>query len=171
MIETDRLILLPLTYEQLVQYARCDLSLERSLNVKEISRTISAELREALEHTIMPHVADTSRNPLFSTLWTAIEKTEHCMIGDLCILGEPLDNGEIEIGYGTYDAFQGKGFMTEMVGGIIAWARTQPEVRSIRASTDQSHIASCRVLQKNGFILQGETAHSLHWKLELYAEG
>ncbi len=39
--------------------------------------------------------------------------------------GEPNANGEIEIGYGTYDEFQGKGFLTEIVGGIIEWTKNQ----------------------------------------------
>lgn len=45
------------------------------------------------------------------------------MIGDLCIVGEPNQEGEIEIGYGVYDEFQGRGFMTEIVAGIAIWAK------------------------------------------------
>ena len=51
MIETKRLILQPLTYEQLVKYANCDNSLEAELNLNKSSRTISAELKEALENS------------------------------------------------------------------------------------------------------------------------
>ncbi|MFN8237393.1 MAG: GNAT family N-acetyltransferase [Chitinophagales bacterium] len=157
MIETKRLILRPLTYEQLVKYAKCDNSLEEELNLNITSRTISSELKEALEVTILPNVADTSKNYLYSTLWTAISKTENKMIGDLCIIGEPNADGEIEIGYGTYDKFQGKGFMTEIVGGIIEWAKIQPIVKSITASTDKTNKASFKVLEKNNFIKIGET--------------
>ena len=53
------------------------------------------------------------------------------MVGDLCIVGEPNANGEIEIGYGTYEEFQNKGFMTEVVRGIIEWAKAQITVKSI----------------------------------------
>jgi len=87
------------------------------------------------------------------------------MVGDLCIVGEPNEAGEIEIGYGTYDEFQGKGFMTEMVGGIIEWAKTQPFVKSIVASTNKTNTASFKVLQKNKFIKVGETDTLLIWKL------
>ncbi len=167
MIETKRLILKPLTYEQLVKYAKCDNSLEEELKVKESSRTISPELKEALENTILPNVADKTKNYLYSTLWTAISKSDNSMIGDLCIVGEPNENGEIEIGYGTYEEFQGRGFMTEVVGGIIEWARTQAEVRSIIASTDKTNTASFKVLQKNNFEQIGETESSYHWKLEI----
>jgi ribosomal-protein-alanine N-acetyltransferase len=104
---------------------------------------------------------------LYSTLWTAISKTENKMIGDLCIVGEPNTEGEIEIGYGTYAEFQSKGFMTEMVSGIIGWSKTQPLVKSIVASTDKTNPASFRVLEKNKFIKIGETETLFNWKLEL----
>ncbi|MEN9963303.1 MAG: hypothetical protein RL582_398 [Bacteroidota bacterium] len=165
MIETERLILKPLNYDQLVKYAICDNSLEAELNLNTSSRTISPELKEALEQTILPNVADKTRNYLYSTLWTAISKTENKMIGDLCIIGEPNSHGEIEIGYGTYEEFQNKGFMTEIVGGIIEWVKSQPTVKSIIASTDKTNIASYKVLQKNNFIKVGASDTSFKWEL------
>ena len=167
MIETERLILKPLTYEQLVKYINCDNSLEAELNLEETSRTISPDLKEAFEQTILPNVADKTKNYLYSTLWTAILKTENKMIGDLCIVGEPTEAGEIEIGYGTYDEFKNKGFMTEMVSGIVKWAKTQSKVKSIIASTDKTNTASFKVLQKNNFLKIGESETLLNWKLEM----
>ena len=134
--------------------------------VVELGRT-GGFVQEAFEKTILPNVADKTKNYLYSTLWTAISKTENKMIGDLCIVGEPNANGEIEIGYGTYDEFQGKGYMTEIVAGIIAWAKTQPAVKSIIASTDKTNTASFRVLEKNEFVKTGETETLLNWKMEL----
>jgi [ribosomal protein S5]-alanine N-acetyltransferase len=166
-IETARLILKPLTYEQLIKYTKCDNSLEEELNLKETSRTISPELKEAFEQTILPNVADKSKNYLYSTLWTAISKTDNKMVGDLCIVGEPNEEGEIEIGYGTYEEFQNKGFMTEMVSGIIEWAKTQSKVKSIIASTEKSNIASFKVLVKNMFVKISETDTLLSWRLKL----
>ena len=167
MIETERLILRPLTYEQLKKYVRTDSSLEIELNLNESSGTISPELKEALEKTILPNVADTSKNYLFSTLWIAILKSENKMVGDLCIVGEPNESGEIEIGYGTFAEFQKRGFMTEIVEGIIKWAETQPKVFSIIASTDKDNIASLTVLKKNNFIKVEETDAKFNWKLRL----
>lgn len=167
MIETQRLTLKPLSYEQLVKYTKCDNSLEEELNLNETSRTISAELKEAFEQTILPNVADKSKNYLYSTLWTAISKTENKMVGDLCIVGEPNTDGEIEIGYGTYDEFQNKGFMSEIVSGIIIWSKTQPLVKAIIASTEKTNTASFKVLEKNNFIKISETETLYNWKLEI----
>ena len=167
MIETERLILKPLTYEQLVKYTKCDNSLEEELNLNKTSRTISPELKEAFEQTILPNVADTTKDYLYSTLWTAISKDANKMVGDICIVGEPNSNGEIEIGYGTYDEFQKQGFMTEAVSGIITWAKSQPKVFSIIASTEKNNIGSFTILLKNNFLKIGETETLFHWQLRL----
>lgn len=166
MIETKRLTIKPLTYNQLLKYTACDNSLELELNLKKSTRSISPELKEAFEQTILPNVADETKNYLFSTLWTAISKADSCMVGDLCIIGQPNEDGEIEIGYGTYDAFQNRGYMSEMVGGMVEWAKTQPNVKAIIASTEKENIASFRVLEKNNFIENGETETLKFWKLE-----
>ena len=128
---------------------------------------MSPALKEALVQTILPNVADTSKDYLFSTLWTVISKGDNQMVADLCIVGEPNAEGEIEIGYGTYDEFQNKGFMTEAVAGIIEWAYTQAGVKSILASTEKTNTPSFRVLEKNMFVKSGETDTLFNWRLRL----
>jgi len=167
MKETERLILIPLTYSQLLKYIKTDHSLEQELNLSDSTRIIPPELKEALENTILPNVKDSKRKYMFHTLWTIISKADHKMVADLCIVGEPNVAGEIEIGYGTYDEFQRKGFMTEAVGGIIEWAKTHDEVKSIIASTEKSNVASFTVLEKNNFKQIGETESLFNWRLSI----
>jgi len=165
MIETARLIIKPLTFEQLKKYIRLDNSLERDLNLNATARTISPELKDALEQTILPGVADPTKNYLFSTIWTIISKEENKMVGDLCFVGEPNVNGEIEIGYGTYEGFRKKGIMTEAVGAMINWSKKQPGIKAIIASTDKTNLDSSSVLEKNNFIKSGETENLNNWRL------
>jgi RimJ/RimL family protein N-acetyltransferase len=167
MIETERLIIKPLTYEQLTKYVRLDNSLETELDLNATSRTISADLKEALEQTILPNVADSNKNYLFSTIWTLISKTDNKMVGDLCFVGEPHADGVIEIGYGTYEEFRKRGFMTEAVGAMIKWAKKQPDIRTIIASTDKTNVDSYSVLQRNNFQKSGETETLYNWRLEI----
>lgn len=167
MIETERLLIRPLTYDQLIKYINADNSLEFELKLNTTSRTTSLELKEALENTILPSVADSSKNYLFSTLWTLILKEQNRMVGDLCFMGEPNKDGEIEIGYGTYEEFRGNGFMTEAVKGMINWAKNLPNVKSIIASTEKSNIASFSILERNNFIKTGETDTMFNWRLKI----
>jgi len=166
-IETERLIIMPLSYEQLIKYMRCDNSLEEELGLVSTTRTISNELKEALEQAILPNVADKNKDYLYSTIWTAISKVENKMVGDICMYGEPNEDGDVEIGYGTYDEFQNKGYMTEIVGGMVGRLKTQGRVRAVYASTEKSNVASYRVLEKNVFKKVGETENLLNWELKI----
>ena len=167
MIETKRLLLKPLTYSQLLKYIKSDDSLEEELNLNKTSRVIGPELKEAFEQTILPNVADPTKDYLYSTLWTAISKKENKMVGDLCFVGEPNEAGEVEIGYGTYEAFRNQGFMTEALAGMIAWAKDQHQIKSILANTKKTNDASFAVLEKNSFLKISETETMFNWKLTL----
>jgi len=105
-IETKRLILKPLTYQQMLKYIKNDNSLEAELTLNHSSMVLSPELKEALEQSIMPSLKDEKKNYLFSTLWTVINKDENKSVADVCFQGEPNEQGEIEIGYGTYEQHQ-----------------------------------------------------------------
>ena len=103
MVETARLIIKPLNYEQLLKYLRLDNSLEQEFDLHDSARSLSPSLKEAFEQSFLPNVADQTKNYLFFTLWTVIDKEERRMVADLCFTGEPNSEGEIEIGYGTYE--------------------------------------------------------------------
>jgi [ribosomal protein S5]-alanine N-acetyltransferase len=167
MIETNRLILKPLTYSQLLKYLGNDHALEKELGLNESLRVIPDELKEALVNTILPAVADQGKNYLFSTLWTIILKKVNRKVGDLCFYGEPGSSGEIEVGYGTYPEFRKQGFMTEALCGMVKWAENQPNVHSILASTERNNRASFGVLQKNNFVKTAESEILIHWRLNI----
>lgn len=167
MIQTFRLNLLPLSYDQLQKYIKNDQSLEKELNLKDSTRSISPELKEALQQTILPNVADPAKNYLYSTLWTIINRADRQMVADLCFVGEPNSDGEIEIGFGTYEQHQGHGYMTEAVTGMIKWVREQAGVKSIFAQTEMGNFASMSVLQKNGFVQLSSGEKLSSWRLDL----
>jgi ribosomal-protein-alanine N-acetyltransferase len=167
MLQTARLIIQPLTYDQLVKYIRADHSLEAELQLEPASIVISPDLKEALEQAILPNVADSRRNYLYYTLWTIISKRHNSMVGDICFVGEPNEAGEVEIGYGTYEHHQGKGYMTEAVQAMVQWAAQQPGINYIVASTLKDNTPSYAVLQKNGFIKTGESADLFHWRYSI----
>lgn len=166
-IETADLYLRPLNQNQLLQYIRMDPELEKGWNLNPVHRDISTELKEALEDTILPSVADKTKNYLFSTLWVVIRKDLNQMVAALCFKGEPNHLGEIEIGYGTFDLFQGRGYMTQAVAAIIPWAAQQSSVVSITAETEKSNQASIVVLEKNQFTQVNELGSKCYWKLNL----
>lgn len=166
MIDSKNLILKPLTQSQLIKYIANNQSLERDLKLNPTVKTITPELREALEETILPNMADTGKNHLFSTLWAIILKAESRMVGDVCFVGEPAEDGEVEIGYRTYDNYRSKGYITEAVSCLLSWAKRQDNVKSIFAQTAKNNVASWKILEKNNFEKVGEDDDLLSWRLK-----
>jgi len=165
MISSQNLILKPLSPNQLIKYIKNDNSLEAELKLNPTIKVITPGLRESIEETILPNVADSGKNHLFSTLWAIILKAESKMVGDVCFLGEPAEDGEIEIGYSIYEDFRGEGYMTEAVACIIEWAKRQDNVKSIFAQTAKDNPASWCILEKNNFEKVNEDGNLLSYKL------
>ena len=76
-------------------------------------------------------------------------------VGDLCFKGLSGE-GTAEIGYGIEEEHQGHGYATEAVTALVDWALNQPGVTCITAETEETNIASKRVLNKAGFAATGE---------------
>jgi RimJ/RimL family protein N-acetyltransferase len=59
------------------------------------------------------------------------------------------------MGYSIIKPFEGQGYATEAVAGLLRWAFEQPQVTSVTAETFPNHVASIRVMEKNNMILLG----------------
>lgn len=165
-LETMRLTIVPLNHDQLKLYMEPEHALERSLGLQTGSRTISKALSEALQKSILPKVAANPQDFLFLSIWTIISKKEGIMVGDLCFKGCPNDDGEVEIGYGTYETLQGRGYMTEAVGAVTNWALSQSDIKAVLAETAPDNLASHRVLEKNHFTRTYRLETAIFWKRE-----
>ncbi|MEE1945603.1 GNAT family N-acetyltransferase [Pedobacter sp. KR3-3] len=165
MIDTQRLKLLPLSHNQLAKYIANNGSLEAELGLSLRPERISSAMKRALQENLLPEATDTGRNHYFTTLWVLILKSVNGIIGDLCFVGEPDEDGEVEIGYATYEDFRNKGYMTEAVAAIIQWAKSQEDVKSIFAETAKDNPASFAVLTKNHFKKVGEADDLFYWRL------
>lgn len=165
-LQTARLRIIPLTPAQLTNYCAPDFSLENSLGATKIPRIVPEFLTNVIHNKILPSVSNPSKNYMYYTFWTIIAKQENIMVADCCFKGEPNEKGEIEIGYGTYPAFEGRGFMTEAVGEIVKWAFEQPNVQAVTAQTDPTNIASQKILEKNNFIQYGQTTENILWRID-----
>jgi len=68
----------------------------------------------------------------------------------------PPEDGEVEIGYAVLPQFQRRGYATEMVVALTAWALAQAGVERVIAEVKAENHPSLRVLAKAGFQLVGE---------------
>ena len=138
LIETERLRIYPATREQM-------------------EAAIAAEQDEGLKAAYAEMLEGCLKQPeqwAWYAMWN-IEQKDGTHVGGLCFKGLGPD-GAVEIGYGILDAYQGRGYATEAVRAVIAWALTQPGVRVVEAEAESDNAASLRVLEKCGFVPTGK---------------
>lgn len=167
MIETSRLTLIPLSIDQLRLHLETDLQLEESLGLVPGHREVVEPLLSVIRHFTLSRLKDPDYDPLYHTVWIAIDRQTGQIVADAKFKGEPDETGTVEIGYGTYPAFQRRGYMSEIVGGLVDWVSRQPNVRRIMADTDEDNLASQRVLQKNGFLFVEQLDGLIWWELAI----
>ncbi len=167
MIETDRLSIKPLSYNELIKHIKSHNDLANDLGLTPSISLIDKETQEAILNDLLPNLSDLTKDPLFYTMWIVIEKDEKAIIGGICFHGEPDNNGEVEIGYGIDNDYRNKGYMTETIAGLIHWAKNRNEIKTIKALTDKSNLPSLQVLKKNNFKISEQDENMFTMKYEL----
>lgn len=164
MIETARLTLIPLTLEQLCLLITNNYQLEKTLGLLKGHRELVEPVLSIITHFTIPRLQNPQLDPLYHTMWMAIDRQKKQFVAEAKFKGEPDETGTIEIGYGTYSVLHRQGYMTEMVGGLMNWAGQQPGVQRVVADTEAENVASQKVLSKNGFQLFDRIENMLWWE-------
>jgi ribosomal-protein-alanine N-acetyltransferase len=168
-IETEHLILIPLTLDQL-KLCLTDLSdlsalgQESALSIAD--ELVTAPVRRAigLKLAKMEQV-DPQLHPWF-TYWLLVVIADRCGAGLVGFKGSPDEQGEVEIGYGIAPAYRGQGYTTEAARALIAWAFSAPDCTSVIATgVDSTNIASIRILEKVGMTCYQEKDGLLFWRI------
>lgn len=75
------------------------------------------------------------------------------LIGTICLWHFTDDKREAEIGYEFHPAYWGKGYANESISQIIQLSREELGLVKLEAFTHRKNASSCKVLNKNQFIL------------------
>lgn len=78
------------------------------------------------------------------------------LAGSCGFVGRPSPGGEAEIGYAVLPAFRGRGYATGAAAALVEWAFAHTGVVCVTAQADPANLASVRVLEKVGFVPDGE---------------
>jgi len=78
------------------------------------------------------------------------------LIGNCGFKGPPGADGMVEISYSVLTAYQNRGYGSEAVAGLLAWAFAHAEVSCVAATTYPELRPSVRLLEKLGFQYVGE---------------
>jgi len=160
-IETERMSVIPLDYDNLKLLLEDIPLLEEKLNIKYRGEPIAEHFRWIVRGQLAA-VANHPDTWYWHTFWLFRRREDGVVMGSACFKDDP-HNGAVEIGYGINSEFEGWGYTTEAVKAMCGWAFVQPGVRKVIAETDKDNIASQRVLQKCGMKRYDETEESYWW--------
>ena len=141
MIQTERLNIYPVTDGQMREI---------------IDAQTVPELKAAYQEMLSGCLACPEQRQWYALWNMELRQGDHAVVGNLSFKGLGAD-GAVEIGYGTNEGFECRGYMTEAVTALTAWALEQPGVIAVEAEAEADNIASLRVLEKAGFLPTGET--------------
>ncbi|GGB81435.1 hypothetical protein GCM10011325_06120 [Dyadobacter sediminis] len=119
----------------------------------EIDPLYATELEDALLHFWIPKTQEFPMLYYWYTNWEIVLKSTNTSIGGIGFVGYPNEKKEAEIGYMIDANEQGKGYATEALKTLSAWAFQQKDVDSVIVRTAHDNIASIKILDKNGFRL------------------
>ena len=115
---------------------------------------------------VLPMQAAAARSGERFGAWVIIERESSTVVGDIGFLGPPGSDGGVEIGYSVIPDRRGRGYASEAVRVLVAWALTQPGVGSVAARCDILNVPSIRVLERAGFVRSSVSQGQIRWRLE-----
>lgn len=154
-IQSSRLTLIPLTYNQLILSAQNRNLLEQSFGLNPSNMLIDdefkAEMDEAMQNFWLPNTLAYPDLYPWYTNWEVILKSTNTSIGGIGFGGYPNDYGETSIGYMIDKNHWGNGYATEAVKAALNWGFAFSILKAVNADTPAGNAASQRVLSKAGF--------------------
>jgi len=135
------------------------------------ARLLGAELSAQWPHSDLLDVLPLQGASTLETapygVWVLIERGSRTVVGDAGFVGPPGEDEAIEIGYSVVPDRRGRGYATEAVSALVAWALEQPGVRAVVASCAADNTPSVRLLERLGFRRTGVEAEQLRWRIEV----
>jgi RimJ/RimL family protein N-acetyltransferase len=100
--------------------------------------------------------ADPSQQPwLLRAMLTREPGRPATLVGRIGFHAPPDARGALEIGYAVEPAHRRRGYATEAVAAMLAWAQREHGIRHFVASVSPTNVASLAVIRKFGFAQTG----------------
>jgi ribosomal-protein-alanine N-acetyltransferase len=82
--------------------------------------------------------------------WLVVERETGEAVGSVAFGGPANVEGAVLVGYAIYSDYEGRGYATEAVKAMVAWAFAQPGVREVRALAPVWNTPALRVAENVG---------------------
>ena len=148
-VRTDRLALTPLTAEAVDALLAGDAARLRHLT--------GARFRDPAPPPYMADALPVVRDRLHQRPedacwwnWLVVDRGTGEAVGSVAFGGPANAEGAVLVGYAMYAEYEGRGYATEAVRAMVAWAFGQPGVREVRALAPVWNTPALRVAENVG---------------------
>lgn len=148
-VKTKRLVICPMSDDE----------------IKNLSDTAENDDLRAAYQEMLTGCKEHPENRVWYAPWSIRLKSDGTYVGDLGFKG-PAKGHAVEIGYGILQRYEKNGYTTEAVKAMAKWAFRNQDILFLEAETEPGNHASQRVLEKCGFIPDGEGAEGPRFVLE-----
>ena len=107
-VQTERLLLVPLSIRQLDLWVNDLKTLEHDLRCTYDADPLEGEFGETVKNQLKIAMED-ERNYLFHSFWFVMRKKDRVVVGSADFKGAPNENGEVEIAYGLGEKYRNHG--------------------------------------------------------------
>ncbi|MDP4096383.1 GNAT family N-acetyltransferase [Paenibacillus sp. P96] len=161
-LQTNRLILKTLDLPLIEAAAQRDVGAIEALGYKTNGEWPGPDFFEALPYFRELLIQNNGTRGFDS--WIIAAKDSKEIVGGIGFLGDPDQDGRIEIGFATNESHRRQGYCFEAAQKLIEWALNHEEVRIITARCEPDNTGSKNLLVKLGFELDHTDEELLHWK-------
>lgn len=163
-LETPRTKLVPFSLELIDAASAGDRLALSGLGFKTTEEWPEADLLEALpvfRELILEHGVNGFNS------WVIVDNETDEVIGSLGFLGNPDEDGRVELGFGVIPGRRRRRYCSESVSALIGWAKEQEGVMSILAHCDIDNPGSRAILSRAGFRNRETDGRTMEWELEI----
>ena len=162
-VQTERLILIPLSVTQLELWIHDLPRLEQELRCTYDADPLEGTFGDQVKGKLTIAKSDV-KNYFYHSFWLVMRRRDRVIVGSAEFKDTPNENGEVEIAYELNEKHFHHGYMTEAIEALCYWAKQQPRVRSIIAETEQNNMRSQHIFAQCGFYKE-RVEDRIWWRL------
>lgn len=148
-LETDKIMFKPLSIEDVAK-------IHEYASDVEVSRFIGWRLMESLEETGEFVEAMIKREEAGTHMYASVVlKATQVVIGTVMLFDFDREANQAEVGYVFHKSYWGKGHGTKSIALLTDFALDTLKLHKLHASVVDLNIGSSRILEKNGYVLEG----------------
>ncbi|MEU6123397.1 GNAT family N-acetyltransferase [Streptomyces sp. NPDC047123] len=154
----------PVALREVTPAAAADLAMGGTGGLTWLDGTPFEGTRRAAEMVTKAYAAGVHR-PEWG-MFALVRTDDELAVGGMGFHGPPDEEGCAEVGYDLVPGARGRGYATQALRALSAWALTRPELTSLLAVVEPDNTASQAVAQAAGYLRQADRtpnhAYALH---------